>query len=151
MLSCEISDDNRDRTIWDRSTLYGFKAAFLAGQGDRIMPLLRRYCRKRLLCDRVPYAVEAYPEGDKRHLSAESALFVRVFTEGLLAIQPESLDRLSFVPRLPKEMPHIDLSYLQIAGDCWRLRVERDRWTAWQADRMVAQGKTDGTRVVLQR
>ena len=151
MLSCEISDDNRDRTIWDRSTLYGFKAAFLAGQGDRIMPLLRRYCRKRLLCDRVPYAVEAYPEGDKRHLSAESALFVRVFTEGLLAIQPESLDRFSFVPRLPEEMLHIDLSYLQIAGGCWRLRVERDHWTAWQADRMVAQGKTDGTRVVLQR
>lgn len=149
MLSCELSADNRDSTIWDRSTLYGFKAAFLAGQGDRIMPLLLRYCRKRLLCDRVPYAVEAYPEGGKRQLSAESALLVRVFTEGLLGIQPEGLDSFSFVPRLPEEMPHIYLSELHIAGGCWQLRVERDRWTALRAGEVVACGNTDGTRVVL--
>lgn len=151
MLSCELSDDNRDSTIWDRSTLYGFKAAFLAGQGDRIMPQLRRYCRKRLLCDRVPYAVEAYPEGGKRHLSGESALFVRLFTEGLLGIQPEGLGSFSFIPRIPEGMPHIYLSELRIAGACWQLRVEQDQWNALRDGEVVASGKTDGFRVTLHK
>lgn len=149
MLSCELSEDNRDSTIWDRSTLYGLKAAFLAGQGDRILDFFLSYCRKRLLCDRVPYAVEAYPEGDKRHLSAESALFVRVITEGILGIQPESLDCFSFVPQLPAGMPHLYLSGLYIAGHCWHIRVEQDRWLVLRDGEEAASGKTDGRRTVI--
>ena len=150
MLSCEISDDNRDRTIWDRSTLYGFKAAFLAGQGDRIMEPLLRYCRKRLLCDRVPYPVEAYPEGGKRHLSAESALFVRSITEGLLGIAPESLNSFSFVPWLPCAMPHIDLDHLYIAGGYWRIRVEKAKWQVFRNGAPWAEGETNGMRTMIQ-
>lgn len=149
MLSCEISQDNQDRTIWDRSTLYGFRAAFAAGYGDRVMEPLLRYCRKRLLCDRVPYAVEAYPEGEKRHLSAESALFVRVITEGMLSIQPESLDSFSFVPQLSSGMPHLYLSGLRIAGYCWKIRVDRETWSVYRDDALVAGGQTDGKRVVI--
>jgi len=150
MLSCEISEDNRDRTIWDRSTLYGFKAAFLAGQGDRVMEPLLRYCRKRLLCDRVPYAVEAYPEGDKRQLAAESALLVRVVTEGILGIQPESLHSFSFVPRLPTAIPHLYLSDLHIAGHNWHIRVERDCWTVLRDGALCAEGETNGLRTRIQ-
>lgn len=149
MLSCELSEDNRDSTIWDRSTLYGFKTAFLCGCGNRILEPLLRYCNKRLLCDRVPYAVEAYPEGDKRHLSGESALFVRALTEGLLGIAPESLDRFSFVPALPEGMPHIHLSRLYIAGSCWEIRIERDAWQVLQEGKPVASGITDGQRVTV--
>lgn len=149
MLSCEISQDSRDRTIWDRSTLYGFRAAFAVGQGSRVMEPLLRYCRKRLLCDRVPYAVEAYPEGEKRHLSAESALFVRVITEGMLAIQPESLESFSFIPQLPSAMPHLHLSGLHIAGHCWKIRVDRETWSVYRNDVLVADGQTDGKRVVI--
>ena len=149
MLSCELSEDNRDSTIWDRSTLYGFRAAFLCGYGDRIMEPLLRYCRKRLLCDRVPYAVEAYPEGGKRQLSGESALFMRLITEGLLGIAPESLDSFSFVPRLPAEMPYCHLSNLHIAGACWEIRVEKAGWTVLRNGTMVASGDTDGIRVVM--
>lgn len=150
MLSCELSDENRDSTIWDRSTLYGFKAAFLVGQGDRIMAQLLRYCRKRLLCDRVPYAVEAYPEGGKRHLSGESALFVRILTEGLLGIAPESLTAFSFVPALPAQTPHIYLSNLYIAGRFWEIRVERESWSVLCAGNEIASGCTDAERVVIQ-
>ena len=149
MLSCEISDENRDSTIWDRSTLYGMKAAFLAGEGDRIMDFLLQYCRKRLLCDRVPYAVEAYPEGGKRHLSAESALLFRVVTEGILGIQPESLHSFSFVPRLPKGMPHLQLSQLRIAGHDWSIRVEQDHWSVLCDGAACAEGKTTGQRVTV--
>ena len=149
MLSCELSQDNRDSTIWDRSTLYGFKTAFLCGYGDRILEPLLRYCRKRLLCDRVPYAVEAYPEGGKRHLSGESALLVRALTEGLLGIAPESLDSFSFVPALPDGMPHIHLSRLHLTGSCWEIRVERDGWQVLREGKPVASGITDGCRVTV--
>lgn len=149
MLSCEISDENRNSTIWDRSTLYGLKAAFLAGEGDRVMDFLLQYCRKRLLCDRVPYAVEAYPEGAKRHLSAESALMVRVVTEGVLGIQPESLDSFSFVPRLPARLPHLYLSQLYIAGHCWEIRVENLRWMVLRDGEIHATGETNAIRTVI--
>lgn len=149
MLSCELSEDNRDNTIWDRSTLYGFKTAFLCGFGDRILPLLLRYCRKRLLCDRVPYAVEAYPEGDKRHLSGESALLVRVITEGILGLQPEGLRQFSFVPRLPAEMPRMNVSKLRILGHSWDIHVAHDGWRVWQDGVLLAEGQTDGGRVMI--
>ena len=149
MLSCEISEDNRDSTIWDRSTLYGFRAAFAAGYGDRVMEPLLRYCRKRLLCDRVPYAVEAYPEGEKRHLSAESALLVRVITEGLFAIQPEGLDCFSFVPMLPKAVPHLYLSGLQIGEHHWKINVDREQWSVFRDGALAANGRTDGLRVMI--
>lgn len=149
MLSCEISPENQDRTIWDRSTLYGFKAAFAAGQGERVVEKLRRYCRKRLLCDRVPYPVEAYPEGEKRHLSAESALFVRVITEGLLGIQPERLDSFSFVPSLPEKMPHLYLNDLRLCGHKWDIRVEADRWKVYRDGALASFGITDAKRVTI--
>lgn len=150
MLSCEISEDSRDRTIWDRSTLYGFRAAFAAGHGDRVMCPLLRYCRKRLLCDRVPYAVEAYPEGEKRHLSAESALLVRVITEGMLAIQPESLESFSFVPQLPSDLPHLYLDGLHIAGHGWKICVDSETWSVYRDELLVAYGQTDGKRVLIE-
>lgn len=149
MLSCEISQDNLDSSIWDRSTLYGFRAAFATGNGDLVMEPLLRYCRKRLLCDRVPYAMEAYPEGEKRHLSAESALLVRVITEGMLAIQPEGLDRFSFVPVLPKLLPKLHLSGLHIAGHCWKILVDPVGWSVYRDDVLAASGKTDGNRVLI--
>ena len=147
MLSCEISEDNRDSTIWDRSTLYGFRAAFQCGQARRVWQPFLRYCHKRLLCDRVPYAVEAYPEGDKRQLAAESALFVRVITEGMMGIQPESLESFSFTPRLPEDMPHLYLSKLHIAGHCWDIRVEREAWSVLRDGEQIASGETNGIRV----
>lgn len=151
MLTCEFSEENRSRTIWDRSTLYGMKAAFLAGAGKRMVAPLLRYCHKRLVCDRVPYAVEAYPEGGKRHLSAESALFVRVVTEGIFGIMPESLTSFSFVPSLPEAFPKLRLSDIRICGGCFDIRIGKDEWVVCDGGIEVARGKTDGKRVVVRR
>ena len=126
MLSCEISEDNRDSTIWDRSTLYGFRAAFAAGYGDRVMEPLLRYCRKRLLCDRVPYAVEAYPEGEKRHLSAESALYCRVITEGMLGLEPASSHSFRVAPHLPEQCGSAALREIRAFGKIFDLTVDRE-------------------------
>ncbi len=151
MLTCEISDENRSDTIWDRSTLYGMKAAFLAGAGEQMLAPLLAYCHKRLVCDRVPYAVEAYPEGGKRHLSAESALFARVVTEGIFGIMPESLDSFSFVPRLPSAFPEMRLQNVRICGGCFDIHVGKDEWHVTEGGKEIARGKTDCVRVEIRK
>ncbi|MBQ8911072.1 MAG: hypothetical protein IJY89_00705, partial [Clostridia bacterium] len=150
-LTCEKSAENSSDTIWDRSTLYGMKCAFLAGASEQMTTPLFDYCHKRLLCERVPYPVEAYPEGGRRHLSGESALFVRLFTEGLFGIQPEGLDAFSFVPALPKDFPHLTLENLLICGGYFDLYVKKDHWQVFCNGSLLKEGKTDGQRTVIRR
>jgi len=88
-------------TFWDRSTLYGLRGVISAGAIDRAMNYLTSYSTRRLLGDHVPYAVEAWPEGNQRHLSAESALYCRVITEGLFGFRPTGLNSFSITPQLP--------------------------------------------------
>ena len=114
-----------DVTIWDRSTLYAFRGIFNAGESDRVYPYLRRYVIQRLLGPHVPYAVEAYPEGNQRHLSAESALFARVITEGLCGITPVGLHTLSLKPSVPKELRWVKLSQIYAGGKCFNLEIIR--------------------------
>jgi hypothetical protein len=91
-----------DKTFWDRSTLYGLRGVFAASDTERGLEYLQYYSARRLLGDHVPYAVEAFPEGNQRHLSAESGLYCRIFTEGLFGIRPLSLSAFSLTPQLPE-------------------------------------------------
>ena len=88
-------------TFWDRSTLYGLRGVFAAGAIDRGLKYFTDYSYKRLLGDHVPYAVEAWPEGNQRHLSAESALYCRVVTEGIFGFRPTGLNSFTIAPQLP--------------------------------------------------
>ena len=88
-------------TFWDRSTLYGLRGAFAAGATGQGLKFLTYYSNRRLLGDHVPYAVEAWPEGNQRHLSAESALYCRVITEGIFGFRPTGLKSFSITPQLP--------------------------------------------------
>lgn len=96
-----IYTESGAKTFWDRATLYAFRGIFNAGETDTAMKYLKYYSRKRLLGEHVPFAVEAWPEGDQRHLSAESGLYARVITEGLFGIEPTGFDRFTVAPRLP--------------------------------------------------
>jgi hypothetical protein len=89
------------KTFWDRSTLYGLRGAFAAGETEKGLKFLIYYSTRRLLGDHVPYAVEAWPEGNQRHLSAESALYCRVVTEGIFGFRPTGLNSFSLKPQLP--------------------------------------------------
>ena len=151
MLSCEKGEENKNDTIWDRSTLYGLKCAFLNGCGDRMTEHLLSYCRKRLVGDCVPYAIEAYPEGGRRQLSGESALFARVVTEGMLGISPEGLQSFSFIPRLPERLEHICLRSVFIGGSCFDFFVEREHWSVTENGAVIAEGITDGCRTLIHR
>ena len=148
MLTCEISEENRSHTIWDRSTLYGMKCAFIMGKAAEMKEPLIRYCRKRLLCDRVPYAVEAYPEGGKRHLSGESALLVRIVTEGIFGIRPEGLDSFSFDPNIT-ELGDISLSRINICGASFDIHIKDNTWQVYKNGELTREGISDGKRVTV--
>lgn len=68
-----------EKTFWDRSTLYALRGLFNCGESNRSLELLTAYSRARLLGNHIPYAVEAYPEGNQAQLSAESGLYLRIF------------------------------------------------------------------------
>jgi hypothetical protein len=105
-----------DKTFWDRATLYALRGLLKAGELERTMPYLRYYSGRRLLGDHVPYAVEAWPEGQQRHLSAESGLYARVMTEGLFGIEAAGLRSFTIAPRLQQGWPRMALRHMRAFG-----------------------------------
>jgi hypothetical protein len=104
------------KTFWDRSTLYGLRGVFAAGAIDRGLKFFTDYSNRRLLGDHVPYAVEAWPEGNQRHLSAESALYCRVVTEGIFGFRPIGLNAFTITPQLPISWNEMSLNNIVAFG-----------------------------------
>ena len=86
---------------------------------------MKKYSATRLLGDHVPYAIEAWPEGSQRHLSAESALYARIITEGIFGIRPTGFKSFTLTPRLPQEWPHMSLKKIGAFGACFDIEVKR--------------------------
>ncbi len=126
-----------DKTFWDRVTLYALRGAFAAGQTQRAYEHLESFTRVRLLGERVPYAVESYPERGMRQLSAESALYCRVITEGLFGIRPAGLRSFTVLPRLPASWPEMALSNIRAFGKNFDLKVSRA-----EGDKLLVSVKT---------
>lgn len=114
------------KTFWDRSTLYALRGVFAAGETERALEFLHYYSNRRLLGDHVPYPVEAYPEGSQRHLSAESGLYCRVFTEGLIGIRPTGLHSFNLTPQLPASWPSMGLRNIHAFNRTFDVIVERN-------------------------
>jgi hypothetical protein len=114
-----------NKTFWDRSTLYGLRGAFAAGETEKTLRFLNYYSQRRLLGEHVPYAVEAYPEGNQRHLSAESGLYCRIYTEGLFGMRPIGFNSFDVTPRLPKEWNKMALRNIHSFQNVFDLEVER--------------------------
>ncbi len=127
-------------TFWDRSTLYALRGALMAGDTERTLQFLQYYSHTRLLGDHVPYAIEAWPEGSQRHLSAESGLYARIITEGLFGIRPTGLRSFSVSPRLPREWPSMTLRRVRLGGSCFDLEVSRDQ-KGQTVVRMIREGE----------
>ena len=120
-----LATEAGDKTFWDRSTLYGLRGVFAAGGTEKALEYLTYYSKRRLLGEHVPYAVEAYPEGNQRHLSAESALYCRVYTEGLFGLRPTGFDSFLLTPRLPAAWKAMRLKNVQAFGRVFDLSVTR--------------------------
>jgi hypothetical protein len=112
-------------TFWDRSTLYALRGAYVSGATERATEYLKKYSRTRLLGDHVPYAIEAWPEGEQRHLSAESGLYARIITEGLFGIHPTGFKTFDITPRLPKDWNTMSLKKIKSFGSDFDINVER--------------------------
>lgn len=116
-----------DSTFWDRSTLYALRGVYAVGETEKATEYLKHYSSVRLLGEHVPYAIEAWPEGGQRHLSAESALYGRIITEGLFGIRPTGLKSYDVTPRLPKEWNQAALRRIRAFGSTFDITVERIR------------------------
>lgn len=112
-------------TFWDRSTLYALRGVLQAGETEKAMDFIKYYSNRRLLGDHVPYPVEAYPEGNQRHLSAESGLYCRIFTEGLFGMHPVGFSSFECTPRLPKDWNKMALRNIHSFGNIFDLEVLR--------------------------
>jgi hypothetical protein len=120
-----VRSEMGSQTFWDRSTLYAMRGALAAGAPDRVLPYLAAYSRRRLLGDHVPYAIEAWPEGDQRHLSAESALYGRIYVEGLFGFRPTGLRSFRIKPNLPTSWNGAALRRLHACGSTVSIEIMR--------------------------
>ncbi|MEO8112341.1 MAG: hypothetical protein ABI594_19995 [Ginsengibacter sp.] len=114
-----------DKTFWDRSTLYGLRGVFAAGETEKAFKFLKYYSERRLLGEHVPYAVEAYPEGNQRHLSAESGLYCRIYTEGMFGMRPTGFNSFAITPRLPKEWNKMALKNIHAFQNQFDIEIKR--------------------------
>lgn len=112
-------------TFWDRSTLYALRGVYAAGYPDVATDYLKKYSQTRLLGDHVPYPIEAYPEGNQRHLSAESGLYARIITEGMFGIRPLGFKKFEVNPQLPTSWNTISLSRIKAFGSDFDIQATR--------------------------
>jgi hypothetical protein len=137
-------DNDVAKVFWDRGTLYAFRGAFKAGAADRALERLISYSTTRLTGFRVPYVVEAWPENGMAHLSAESALYCRIFTEGLLGLEPASFNSFTLRPNLPSKWDHVNLTQIKAFDTTFDIAINRVK------DKLNVR-VVQGGKVVLQR
>lgn len=112
-------------TFWDRSTLYALRGVYACGETEKATDYLKFYSNQRLLGEHVPYAIEAWPEGSQRHLSAESGLYCRIITEGMFGIRPTGLNSFTLTPRLPEDWNYMNLRNVRAFGKTFDIEVKR--------------------------
>lgn len=127
-------------TFWDRSTLYALRGVYAAGETEKATEYLQRYSKTRLLGEHVPYAIEAWPEGEQRHLSAESGLYGRIITEGLFGIRPIGFKSFTLTPRLPQKWNQMALHHVRAFGADFDIEVKR--LSSGKLQVMVSEGAT---------
>lgn len=146
-----LASQSGDKTFWDRSTLYALRGVFAAGDTKRGLEYLHYYSNRRLLGEHVPYPVEAYPEGGQRHLSAESGLYCRIFTEGLFGIRPVSLNSFTVTPQLPAEWNYMRLKKVhgfqkefdvEAQRDSGRIRLTVKTGNTIVVDKLIVNGNS---------
>lgn len=129
-------------TFWDRATLYALRGVFAAGDTKDAMPFFSQYSKRRLLGEHVPYPVEAYPEGNQRHLSAESALYCRIVTEGIFGIRPVGLHSFQLSPKLPEKWDSMALRNVKAFGESFDIEIKK-------VNNNLSVKVLDGTNVIM--
>lgn len=112
-------------TFWDRSTLYALRGVYAVGETEKrqsiyiVIPLPGCW-------ESMPYAIEAWPEGGQRHLSAESGLYGRIITEGLFGIRPTGFNSFILTPQgLLEVWSHMALRKIGAFGSKFDIEIDR--------------------------
>lgn len=121
-----LTADNSS-TYWDRSALHALRGTFSAGEPDTALLHLQQLSHRRLLGEHVPYVIEAFPEGNGRHLSGESALYCRVVTEGMFGFVPRGLRTFSLQPYLPSNWSQMALRRVKAFQSTFDIEVSREQ------------------------
>lgn len=100
--------------FWDRMTLMAIRGLYNGKAGCKASQILLDYSKQRMLKEHVPYPIEAYPEGNQAHLAAESALYVRIFIEGILGYCPLSLHSFYLKPSLDRLIYEIEVKNITL-------------------------------------
>ncbi len=122
LLSDRLCKDNGmltrsgEKTYWDRSLLYALRGLFYVGETEKAVALLSKYTSERLLGFHPPYPIEAFPEGNSAQLSAESALYLRIFTEGILGYRSIGFNKFEIKPNLPECWDDFEIKNLELCG-----------------------------------
>lgn len=123
-LNPEASQPN---VFWDRGTLYTLRGTFKAGATELSLKKLSAFSEKRLLGEHVPYVIEAYPENNMRHLSAESALYCRIFIEGLLGLEPTGFKSFILSPYLPENWEEFRFENIKAFNTSINIKIKREK------------------------
>jgi len=107
--------------VWQRETMYGLCAAFKAGATDDAIAKTIQVMRG---CN-LGYSGPLIDE-DAADMSSSSALALRVFTEGLFGIDPQSFTSFKCTPRLPTTWPSMKLSNIWLMGKPADIEVKRE-------------------------
>ena len=92
------------------------RGAFLANDPDAFFKVCS-YSESRLTGNHSPYPFEAFPEGNRAHLSGESILFCRIITEGLFGLRVTGRKKL----RVSLKKRNISLSGLKLFGETFSI------------------------------
>lgn len=113
------------KTYWDRSTLYALRGLFYSGEEQKACTMLEKYSCERLYGCHPPYPVEAFPEGNSAQLSSESALYLRIITEGVLGYRPTGFDSFELKPCLPEKWDNINIENIMLLGKRFDIKIEK--------------------------
>ncbi len=121
-----MKSTSANETTWDRSLLFALRGVLLAGKADIGIKETVNYCRNRLLGSHCPYPFEAFPEGNRAHLAAESLLFARIITEGLFGLRVVGLNKLRIKPQLSEDCNKIALENVKLFSECFDITANSD-------------------------
>ncbi|WP_321288777.1 hypothetical protein [uncultured Sunxiuqinia sp.] len=122
----ELNPNTKEPNVfWDRGTLYALRGTFKAGFFDKSLEKLINYSSKRLIGNHVPYPVEAFPENNMKHLSAESALYCRLIIEGILSFEQTAFNSFSITPQLSDKLPSLSIKNLHLGDNNISINLNR--------------------------
>lgn len=116
-----VSENATD--IWDRCTLYAIRAAFIIGATEEALEKLSLFVDHRFFHSvAAPYPVEC--NTSYAQLSAESALLVRVITEGLLGMCACHGRAMNLKPTCPEQWGSYVVNKVRYGGVLLNFSVE---------------------------